>query len=184
MTSRQSRSVGSRSGMTLLHFAQVEPMIRAPRSMCWTCFLTHQATSTWVTLRRMPSEMLSLAIGCSRATTLCTQLGGTHSACLQKTLPSSADQTQLSGRTKTSNNKRFPCVATHVPSTGIEFSTRVILSTTSGPSGSSCKCMSVAWPIAKTAPLTGAQPAKPFSQTSRSLVDCASVAIQQSPRKS
>ena len=142
-------------------------MIRARRSMYSICFHIHRVIFIWAMPRHMRSVMLLLVIGFKKVLTSCTQLVGMPLVYLLKMLPLSAMKIHVSGPTKTLQHRNLQCVATPVPSIGIASLTPATLSTTSGTSGSLPNCMTVAWPIAKTLQLTGAQVARQYWPTNK-----------------
>ena len=130
--------------------------------MSWICFLIHLVIFIWAMLRRMRWAMSLLATGFKRVTTSCTRSGGTPLVYRPRMLRSNVDQIHASGPTKILQYKRRRCDVMHVLSIGTECSTQVILSTTNGINGSSCRCTRRALPTEKIHRSTGAQIAKLF----------------------
>ena len=183
-TSKPSRNGGSRCGTSWRRFDRDAQMISVPRSTCSTCSRTPPATCIWATPRRTRWVTSSLGTGCNEASTSCTPSAGTPSDYPPRTRLSGAVRIRCGGPTTTSRNRRPPCAATRAVSIGTGSSTPATLSTTTGTSGSFCRCSGEVSPTAKPATSTGASSARRCSPMSRWLRVNANGATRTSPRRS
>ena len=127
--------------------------------------------------------MSSLATGCKRVSTSCTQLAGIRLVYQLRMLQLSADLTLRVGPTTTLLSSVPRCVVMPALLTGIVYLLLLIQFITAGTSGFSWSSITRAWLTERTQTLTGAQVVKQFWQTNRLFRVFASVATAWSLRR-
>ena len=153
----------------------------AGSGMFWRCSPTLPAQSciSGTGTTTGPRTPMPASSAC-RATTCSSLWALTPLACPRRTMRSRRASTPRTPPRRTLRRWRVSCAQWVRCLTGPPRSRRAKKTTTSGRSGCSCSCTRRDLPTAKPRPSTGAPPARPCLQTSRSWTAAASAAARRS----